>query len=505
MTSGVTKSGIASNLVPKVASDVAATGAASLGLGTLLSALGPAYAIYGVLDTLGFFDKGMEATPMTPEERELNNAAAKVDMALGLAEKASTSGIASEGMSPDVYLLDAYEAVNALSDSDLEFFGDSKDSLLDSLVRAGVDSSTSSQGVKGKWYDPETGEVLPNFNPNTGAGMGTLYPIFYPDPVADPGGGGGGGDTAASSEAASAASDASSQADTGTGEWIYDADAGLFRESGGIETFIPVPGTYTDGQTISYDDAAEIFGEWGKTSTTNTATIPTSTATTTTGSGADDSSLNLPTVLYLPDFGGTSTTGTLTLPTSTTGTGTTGTGTTGTGTTGTGTTGTGTTGTGTTGTGTTGTGTTGTGTTGAGTANLGGTGGGLSTGTGTGDGSGTGSGTGTGEGAGDGSGTGDGVGDGTGDGTGRDQGETQELADLLGGGGMRGVATEQAGVADIAILYDPSLSLAENMARILGRKKNEQADAVDSALMYGGGIVQTTDLNDELLRILEGR
>ena len=72
-------------------------------------------------------------------------------------------------------------------------------------------------------------------------------------------------------------------------------------------------------------------------------------------------------------------------------------------------------------------------------------------------------------------------------------------------GGMRGVATEQAGVADIAMLYDPSLSLAENMARILSKKKNEQADAVDSALMYGGGIVQPTDLNDELLRILEGR
>ena len=70
---------------------------------------------------------------------------------------------------------------------------------------------------------------------------------------------------------------------------------------------------------------------------------------------------------------------------------------------------------------------------------------------------------------------------------------------------MRGVATEQAGVADIAILYDPSLSLAENMERILGKKKNEQADAVDSALMYGGGIVQPTDLNDELLRIIEGR
>ena len=72
-------------------------------------------------------------------------------------------------------------------------------------------------------------------------------------------------------------------------------------------------------------------------------------------------------------------------------------------------------------------------------------------------------------------------------------------------GGIRGMATEQAGVADIAMLYDPSLSLAENMARILGKGKNKQGDAVDSALMYGGGIVQPTDLNDELLRILGSR
>jgi hypothetical protein len=368
---------------------------------------------------------------------------------------------------------------------------------INSLLETNVDDSA------GEWYDPDTGLVIPDFDPVTGKGMGTLFPVFYPDVTqTSSGGGGGGGDTAASaasSEAASAASAASSQADSGTGDWIYDADAGLFRESGGIETFIPVPGTYTDGQTISYGDAAEIFGEWGKNSTTNTATIPTSTstATTTANSGASSTGLGLPSVLYLPDFGGADATGTLTLPTFTAGTLTLPTFTAGTGTTGTGTTGTGTTGTGTTGTGTTGTGTTGTGTTGTGAANLGGTGGGLSTGTGTGDGSGTGSGTGTGDGAGDGSGTGDG--------TGREQGEAQELADLLGGGGMRGVATEQAGVADITLMYDPSLSFAENMERMLGKKKNKQADAVDSALMYGGGIVQPTDLNDELLRIIGGR
>ena len=114
---------------------------------TVLGAINPAAALaYRLFDALDLFGGGgLKATSMTPEERELNNAAAKVNMALGLVEKASTSGIASEGMSPDVYLLDAYEAVNALSDSDLEFFGDSKDDLLDRLMGAGGDSLFASE------------------------------------------------------------------------------------------------------------------------------------------------------------------------------------------------------------------------------------------------------------------------------------------------------------------------------------------------------------------------
>jgi hypothetical protein len=459
MASGVTKSGFATSLAPKVVGDVAASGASSLGLGALLGALGPAYTIYSVLDALGFFKKRLKATPMTPEQAAKYEATSR----LALSQYGKEGG---EG---------AYETV------------------IDAVEQAAQTGLLSNEdiGVAGKWYDPETGEELPDFDPKTGKGMGTLFPMFQPDLVSTAGGGGGGGDTAASAASSEAASAASSQADSaGIGDWVYDADAGVFRQSGGIETFTPVPGTYTDGQTISNADAEAVFGEWGNISEKNTATTPTDTTTTTANSGAINTGLGLPTVLYLPDFGGADGTGTLTLPTFTAGAGTTGTGTTGTGTTG---------------TGTTGTGTTGTGTTGTGAANLGGTGGGLSTGTGTGDGSGTGSGTGTGDGAGDGSGTGDGVGDGTGDGTGREQSEAQELADLLGGGGMRGVATEQAGVADITLMYDPSLSFAENMERMLGKKKNKQADAVDSALMYGGGIVQPTDLNDELLRIIGGR
>jgi hypothetical protein len=439
-----------------------------------------AYRLFDAMDLFG--GGGMEATQMTPEQRELSNAAAKVSQAINLLDTTSSGNfgndVDTEGLAPEAYLLDAYDVVSALEDSDLEFFGDTKDKLLDSLVGAGVDSSTSSQGVKGKWYDPETGEVLPDFNPNTGEGMGTLFPTFYPDSVADPGGGGG-GDTAASSEAGSTASSSTDSASESAVD--LDTEHPLVYEGNNVFRNV-----FT-GEIILKDVSGGMYTVGGRYSTgePNPATERTDTVFTGT--------LTLPTILPLPDFDGTSTTST---------TGSTATGTTGTGTTGTGTTGTGTTGTGTTGTGTTGTGTTGTGTTGTGTTNTGGTGGGLSTGTGTGDGAGTGSGTGTGDGAGDGDGTGDGAGDGTGDGAERGQ----ELADIVGGGGsggMRGVATEQAGVADIAMLYDPSLSLAENMARILG--KDKKTDAVDSALMYGGGIVQPTDLNNEILRIIEGR
>jgi hypothetical protein len=448
------------------AEEAAKAGAAKFGLGTLMQGLGPLYAAYSVLDLLGFFDSTLQETPMTPEERAELEATSR----LALAKSGMQEG--GEG---------AYET------------------LMDAVGQAAQTGLLSNKdiGVSGKWYDPETGKELPDFDPKTGEGMGTLFPTFYPDPVQPAGGGGGGGNTTASDAAASdaAASDASSQADSGiagtdkddsgnvkiVGRQLYEA-IGAEKDPALKDALIKEYETYT-GQ--KYDPTSkptappptdqEVYG------------TTTDTTTTTANSGASNTGLGLPSVLYLPDFGGTSTAGALTLPTSTTGTGTTGTGTTGTGTTG---------------TGTTGTGTTGTGTTGTGTTNIGGTGGGLSTGTGDGDGTGTGTGTGSGDGDGDGDGAGDGTGDGSDTGEGED--DTQALADIL-GGGMRGVATEQAGVADIAVLYDPSLSLAENMARILGKDKNEQADAVDNALMYAGGTVQNTDLNDEVLRILGGR
>ena len=134
------------------------------------------------------------------------------------------------------------------------------------------------------------------------------------------------------------------------------------------------------------------------------------------------------------------------------------------------------TGTANTGTGTTGTGTTGTGTTGTGTANTGGTAGGLSTG----------------------DGPGDGPGDEDGDGA-----ETTTPQQIIGQGGMESVSTEKAGLAEINALYNPALSLAENMAILRGARAQEE-DAVDSAIYYGGGMIQNTDMTDEINRLLRG-
>ena len=441
------------------AAEAAKAGATKFGLGTLLQGLGPLAAAYGVLDALGFFDSTLQETPMTPEEEAKFEATSR----LALAQSGMQEG--GEG---------AYET------------------LMDAVGQAAQTGLLSNEdiGVSGKWYDPETGEELPDFDPKTGEGMGTLFPTFYPDPVQTAGGGGGGGDTAASSEASSEASSAaSSQADSGipgtdeddfgnveiVGRQLYEA-IGAEKDPALKDALIREYENYT-GQ--KYDPTSKPTAP--KTTDQEVYGTTTDTPTTTANSATGNTGLGLPSVLYLPDFGGTSTTGT----------GTTGTGTTGT-------TGTGTTGTGTTGTGTTGTLSLPSLTTSTGTTNTGGTGGGLSTGTGTGDGSGTGSGTGTGDGAGD--------GDGTGDGTGDRQGDAQELADILGGGGgMRGVSTEKAGLADITNMYDPSLSLAENMARLMGTSKAQKQDAVDNALMYAGGTVQNTDLNDEILRILGDR
>ena len=58
-------------------------------------------------------------------------------------------------------------------------------------------------------------------------------------------------------------------------------------------------------------------------------------------------------------------------------------------------------------------------------------------------------------------------------------------------------------MANITTLYDPSLSLAENMALLRGGNAKEKDDA-DSALYYEGGMIQNIDIADEIDRLLRG-
>ena len=470
MASGVTKSGFATSLAPKVVGDVAASGATSLGLGTLLGALGPAYTIYSVLDALGFFDKGMEATPMTPEEAAEYEATSRLALA--------QSGMQEGGEGAYEMLMDALAQA-----SDTE--GVSEQEIADILGQSGY--ITSLTGAPGGSTQPTlvemTQEKINKAASAVGKAQDTLFDIFgIPKPdysVIQP------------------------NAPGGTVIW-GEPSGGVFGRIGttpggtkvGVQTGIPaldvvlgrvadiVSGRAAAGEVLNTETIKEIIlqtagdelgipgdpnkvlaeienisnqvfldkdtGKLGidpfggaapdvvpevvpevkpdvkpdvkpsdRTPTLDLPTFPTDRGPTL--ALPDFPTLELPRggTLTLPDFDPTETERIPTTVSPTTPTDEVPTP------------------------------------------------------------------------ADEAPGGGGGVG----------LGETGVTPT----GGMRGVATEQAGVADITMLYDPSLSLAENMARILGKKKNEQADAVDSALMYGGGIVQPTDLNNELLRILEGR
>ena len=93
---------VAGSPVSKVATEAAKTGASQLGLSTLFQGLGPAYAIYSALDGLGFFDKSMEATPMTPEEAALYAGQERLNTALN-----------STGEGAGELILDAIEQARA--------------------------------------------------------------------------------------------------------------------------------------------------------------------------------------------------------------------------------------------------------------------------------------------------------------------------------------------------------------------------------------------------------
>jgi hypothetical protein len=135
--------------------------------------------IFGGIASLFGRGKGIEATPMTPEEEELYNAAQKTDNALRLVAQ-DQSGVFpdTEGIAPEAYILDAYDAVNALEDSGLEFFGDTKDDLLASLAASGFANIPTLGGSTKPTLVETTQENINKAASAVGKAQDTLFDIF---------------------------------------------------------------------------------------------------------------------------------------------------------------------------------------------------------------------------------------------------------------------------------------------------------------------------------------
>jgi hypothetical protein len=246
----------------------------------ILTALGmnpataPFVLAYRLFDAMNLFGGGgMEETPMTAEEKATFNVTQKIrDYVMnGGAGEDGTEGAGDEA---------------ALAE------------LMDQAVRAGTGNvgelvdkvKAAAGGTDGYWQDPETGQALPDFNPETGEGMGTLFPRWVPSD--DAGGGGSSAASAAEAEAGAAEAEAGSAAaaqaeaeaaaaengggNTGAveGAWVYDSEAGLFRQVGGIETVVPKPGTYTEGQIVDNAEMRDVFEGWGDNSADNPSYTP---------------------------------------------------------------------------------------------------------------------------------------------------------------------------------------------------------------------------------------
>jgi hypothetical protein len=74
------------------------------------------------------------------------------------------------------------------------------------------------------------------------------------------------------SPAGSATGSATGSPTARPGDWVYDSTAGVFRQTGGIETIVPKDGQYTNGQVLSTEEMQGKFGEWGANSENPTIT-----------------------------------------------------------------------------------------------------------------------------------------------------------------------------------------------------------------------------------------
>ena len=100
----------------------------------------------------------------------------------------------------------------------------------------------------GTWYDPDTGLEIPNFDPKTGAGMGTLFPTFVPDSDA------GGGSTAAEQTAAEETVDLT--ADTTANELLtIGSGDGSLGDAADL-------GTVSQDSTVDQETVSDVNETW---------------------------------------------------------------------------------------------------------------------------------------------------------------------------------------------------------------------------------------------------
>lgn len=129
-----------------------------------------------------------------------------------------------------------------------------------------LDSQNNVRDVDtGRYWVILNGKPFPRTNP--------MFPVAMPTTT-----GGQAPSGSTSSSGGGSTSGSTSGSTTGSsapGDWVYDSGAGVFRQTGGIETIKPTTGDYKDGQVLSETEIQGKFDEWGKTSTENTQETPT--------------------------------------------------------------------------------------------------------------------------------------------------------------------------------------------------------------------------------------
>lgn len=215
------------------------------------------------INLMGIFDKkgSLEETPYT------------TDVAIDLMETAISDAQQQTTSSADPNIKDT-EGVYGMDDM---LMGDLQDSLKRLYAQKAEEDGAIPEGFardeQGFLRDADTESYW--ILSDNGALMRTTPPLVpVPMPEITPttsGGGGGGSASGGGGGSQSGGSDASSDA---IGDWTYDADAGVFRQTGGTETIVPRDGSYEDGQSMSNEEMSEVFERWGELSEDNTAETP---------------------------------------------------------------------------------------------------------------------------------------------------------------------------------------------------------------------------------------